>query len=547
MKTINLLFLLCFVALSSFAQKVDLDREYIKIKYINLPTEPILDAAFRTYSVIANNQEIAGAIEIHGFEKMRNEGTLNVDIKTSGIIIDNVEIKKREKENKDKEGNVTSISRYYKPVISYHTVGSFSVKNASGKSYSSNQGSNKNYKGKEYNSYTKASQYYKNNSGVLRDKFTRQFISDMKNTVNRSLNKRFGYAPYVSNDLFWILDSKKNSEYEGHKKAAVDMKALLGEITNNEPIDVLKPKLQPIVDYFLSVIPKFSEDKKKHRKMKYASYYNIGRLYYHFDMPEKAIEFANKLIENDYDKSDGKKLIKQSERLKELFEINKVTSRHFSVETVDNSFAENTNTNEDTQMQINEVSSLKKVYFDAFVITKTGEKIEGKVETVTSGDVDEATIRLPFINKYIKLYILNDDDDDVTMKKFYAKDVNAASINNVAFESVYFTAAGKEQSQGNVVDLDAAFKGASSRFCKVIYKSDKIGVYAFQNELILKKPADKKASSTSSLGYIMAFKKKLSKYIGNCEELVSQVKAGEFENTEDSLTQLAKEYTENCK
>jgi hypothetical protein len=143
---------------------------------------------------------------------------------------------------------------------------------------------------------------------------------------------------YVSNDLFWILDSKKNSEYDGHKKALADMKTLLGEISSEEPLDELKPKLQPIVDYFESVIPKFTDvKKKKHRKMRYASYYNIGRLYYYFDMPDKAIEYANKLIENDYDKSDGKKLIKKSERLKELFEINKLASRHFSVDTVNNS------------------------------------------------------------------------------------------------------------------------------------------------------------------------------------------------------------------
>ncbi len=338
MKKINLLFLVCLIAFSSFAQKVDLDREYIKIKFTNLPTEPILDAELRTYSVTANDQEIADNIKIYGFEKRNSESSLTVDIRTEGIIIDNVDIKKREKVNKDKDGKVTSINRYYKPVISYHTVGSFSVQNASGKSFTSNQGSKKMHQGKEYNSYSKASQYYKNNSEVLKDKFTNQFLSDMKNTVNKALNKRYGYAPYVSNDLFWILDSKKNSEYDGHKKALADMKTLLGEISSEEPLDELKPKLQPIVDYFESVIPKFTDvKKKKHRKMRYASYYNIGRLYYYFDMPDKAIEYANKLIENDYDKSDGKKLIKKSERLKELFEINKLASRHFSVDTVNNS------------------------------------------------------------------------------------------------------------------------------------------------------------------------------------------------------------------
>jgi len=335
MKVSYLLSLLFFISVSSYAQKVDLDKEYIKIKYTNLPTEPILDAAIRTYSVTANNQEVADNIKIHGFEKMKAEGTINIDIKTEGVIIDNVEINKREIVKKDKKGKVISVKKFYKPVISYHTVGSFSVQNTSGKPFTSNQGRKKYHAGKEYTSYSSASQYYKNNSEVLKDKFNTQFVLDLKNTINKALNKRYGYAPYVANDVFWILDSKKNPEYDGHKKALADMKMLLAKITYEEPIEGLKPELQPIVDYFLSVIPKFTDTKKKHRKMRYASYLSISKLYYYFDMPDKTIEYATKLIENDYDKSDGKKLIKKAEKLKKMFELNKVKSRHFEVVTTD--------------------------------------------------------------------------------------------------------------------------------------------------------------------------------------------------------------------
>ena len=38
-----LLAILILGVVASYAQKVDLDREYIKVKYTNLPTEPILD------------------------------------------------------------------------------------------------------------------------------------------------------------------------------------------------------------------------------------------------------------------------------------------------------------------------------------------------------------------------------------------------------------------------------------------------------------------------------------------------------------------------
>ena len=199
-------------------------------------------------------------------------------------------------------------------------------------------GNKQTHKGSEYNSYSKASNYYKNNSSNLKDKFQREFVSGSIRQINRTLNQRYGYEPYVANELFWILDSKKNSDYDGHQKALADIKTMLGKISHDAPLDVLHKELDPIVAYFESVVPNYTElKKKKHRKMRYASYYNIGQLYYHFDMPDKALEYANKVIENDYDKKDGKRLIKDVEALKKAFEVNKVTTRHFPVVTVDNS------------------------------------------------------------------------------------------------------------------------------------------------------------------------------------------------------------------
>ena len=141
-----------FIALTNYAQKVDLDREYIKVKYTNLPTQPILDDNFRTYHVSSNNARVANEIKIFGFEKLNNEGTLSVDINIGNIIIDNVEIKKREKVNKDKDGNVTSTERFYTPIISYTTNGSYQIENSQGKPLSFGLGSSSNsHKGNEYN------------------------------------------------------------------------------------------------------------------------------------------------------------------------------------------------------------------------------------------------------------------------------------------------------------------------------------------------------------------------------------------------------------
>ena len=132
MKRIALLLMVGFVTLSSYGQKVDLDRHYIKVKYTNLPTEPILEESFRTYSVESNNRRVADKIKVYGFEKLSQEATINVDINIGRVIVNGVEISKREKVNKDKDGKVTSTDRFYTPVITYTTSGGYKVANSQG-------------------------------------------------------------------------------------------------------------------------------------------------------------------------------------------------------------------------------------------------------------------------------------------------------------------------------------------------------------------------------------------------------------------------------
>ena len=553
MKKISILFLLCLTSLFSYSQKlkVDLDRETLRVNYVKLPTKPVLDFNDRTFSIKANGpkaMQLEDNIIIQGFEKVNAGGTIDVQIDVENVLIDKVDIVKREVVKKDKDGKVTSRTYYYKPVISYTTRGFYYTKDQTGNTGRNRLGKSGNsFTGKEYSRYRAAQDYYNNNKYTFKNNFTKKFTRDIINTINNTLNRKYGYVVANKSTILWILDSKKNPEYKAHKKALADIREAFSEMKFDRPVDNIKEKIKPIVAYFESVIPKYNEVKpKKHRKMRYASFYNIAEMYYYLDMPDEAIIYARKIIDNNYDKKDGERMIKSCNRLKEQFKKNKINTRHFPVETIDNRHSERREGGEQVIEEKPIENSVKKVFLEAYLVTKKNDTIDGSVQTLVSEGTDESDVKIPSINKYVKLLVLNDGDDNVSVKKYYAKDVKSLVINNVLFESVYFTSAGKEQASGNVVNLDNTFKGASSHFCRVIYKSDKIGVYAFQNELVLKKPADKKGSSTSSMGYVIAFKKKLSKYVQDCKELVSQIKDGEFQNTADSLGQLAKEYTENC-
>ena len=86
--------------------------------------------------------------------------------------------------------------------------------------------------------------------------------------------------------------------------------------------------MQPLIEYFDSLKVKYKDDNKPCRKMRYSAYYNLAVIYLMLDQPEKTIIEAQKLIANDYDKSDGKGLITQANRLIESFKISKLNTRH---------------------------------------------------------------------------------------------------------------------------------------------------------------------------------------------------------------------------
>jgi hypothetical protein len=62
--------------------------------------------------------------------------------------------------------------------------------------------------------------------------------------------------------------------------------------------------------------------------MRYSAYYNLAVIYLMLDEPEKAIAESEKLIANDYDKSDGKGLIERANKLIASFKAAKTNSTH---------------------------------------------------------------------------------------------------------------------------------------------------------------------------------------------------------------------------
>lgn len=336
MKKLLFLSLMIMVGWGS-AQSVDLDRHYVRVESIHLPSVFIEDINKRTYRVSTNvyelqRDDILNNIVIAGFKKVAENASIDIDVQIQPLSVNEIKISEKVHEVKDKDGKVKQRHYFYYGYMRYRTEGNVNVKNnVNGKEYSISLGEGGSYHSPEFKTRSEATEYMSVNRNNLVEKYQREFISKSIENVRSRLNNTYGYPIYNNPVLFWIMDSRRHPENDAHAAALEKIKNLLGKIKAEESIEVLKSELKPIEDYFLGVIPKYTGKKRAERKVRYASFYNLGKLYTVFEMPDKAIEMAKKLEENDYDKSDAKDIIEAAEDLKKRLEINKTKTKHFKI------------------------------------------------------------------------------------------------------------------------------------------------------------------------------------------------------------------------
>lgn len=371
--TIFVLFLSVFCAK---AQKVDLDRFYFGVKYQILPTEPVpfekrtfsskvkLGGALQTY---VNPTSVNDAINIIGWKKVEGNGTVDIEFNLEDFVEKGVTPATRIDEQKDKDGKVISRKEYYYVVAKYATRGYAKIsgpitpkqvsekqiaeekakeasvasnrflKNAvvkkdtsapkASQGYDLNFNKELEYKSKEYTESSAAMKDFYLNKSAIRDQTLRGFADTSLNSLTYNINTTYGFKPKSDNEILWILDAK-NDEGKTQIEAIQAVKALFADMKADEPIDELKSNMQPLIEYFDSLKTKYTEDNKPSRKMRYSAYYNLAVIYLMLDQPEKAIAESEKLIANDYDKSDGKAMIEKANKLIASFKAAKTNTTH---------------------------------------------------------------------------------------------------------------------------------------------------------------------------------------------------------------------------
>lgn len=388
---VTLFFLFLFFNQTIKAQKVDLDKERAKIFYVQLPQHPILNKKDRTYSIESNIPEFKKRIKLHGFTKIKNNGKIKFKIEVDELLSTPIEISKTIEDKKDKNGKVISTSTFYSSSIDFILKGRWFVNIEGEKSYNYPIEYKKKLKSKQTSNLDYTKKYFKINYEALAKNFKKDFLKKEISHLNYTWNHSYGYKTQSREEIFWILDSKKNPDTKNHKRQFNRIKEVFGRVKANSPITKTHTQyLDNFEQYFNDITKKYAEDKKKHRKMRYSSYYNLAKLYYNFDMPDKAIKYANLLIENGYDKSDGRKIIKKANKLKELFTKNEISSTHFYVKTIDTLTYHSKKQSQEKTVATN--SALKKPRV-------TSKKIDNSVYALSGNEITD--------NKVIKKIIDN--------------------------------------------------------------------------------------------------------------------------------------------
>jgi hypothetical protein len=341
MKT--MLTLMAFAAMTTaFAQKVDLDAEKFTYTYRDYPTDP-LPADYVTYSVTydasgstkneISESEIVDKLVLQGFKRLDKGAHLQITVQFNSLIFNASQVKERFDVQKDKNGKETGRTYFYWVELAYSMTGYAQMKDYKGNIvYKSSLGGNYSYRTSEYNSYKAASDYFNNNKDALRGNFIRERVQNSIADLSRTLSDKYGFPVRSGRDELWILDSKSHPEYDGHKKALKTVQEVMKTMSPDQSVAEIKEQLKPTIEYFESLKTKYNKDDKRERKMRYASWFNLGKIYLYLDDMDAAIKEAEGLIKNDYDPKDGKRMIEEAQRVKAIFNKNKANTRHFPIE-----------------------------------------------------------------------------------------------------------------------------------------------------------------------------------------------------------------------
>lgn len=341
-------FFIAILLLSSLfanAQKIDLDRHNFNFRYRWLPMNPLSDD-IKTYSVrvrnnsgnTASERDIAEQIRLEGFAKTQNErGDLTLELNLGSLYFEGANLRSRKDEKKDKDGKVTSTTIYYwmETYYSYEANARvYNEKRGGNSILTDNYNRRDLYKTSESTNSQAVSDDFNRKREEIRRNMLNDFTSRSINTFIQTINREFGYPIFSERLNFWKMDNPKHPENAKH----IDMCMLAGRIIesfrgDDELTDRVFKDISPAIDYFKSIPQRYKSNDKNDRKLRYSAFFNLMTIYYCLDDMDNALRYADALIANDFDTSDGKAMVQKANAVRDAFSRTRINVRQFRRES----------------------------------------------------------------------------------------------------------------------------------------------------------------------------------------------------------------------
>ncbi|MGB8191295.1 MAG: hypothetical protein WCF67_05210 [Chitinophagaceae bacterium] len=329
----------------SNGDKVNLDKFSFTASYRDLPRNA-LDTSYHTYSVSIDygyitrlamrRNEMEDQVVMEGWRKLPYDAHVQIKIKFEDLIIQGSEVKERVEVLKDKNGKETGKKTSYTVEVAYTFGAQARLTDYKGRFIDNvvlaSRDTRRVHQSEEFSSSAEAKLYSKLGLVLLTSTLTKQSMNNAISNLSNMLTSNYGYPERVVGDFFWVVNSRKHPEYENHQRAWGNFKRAITYMSPNEPLDEVKQMMQPVIEYYNKAIKTYSSDSKGDKKMRYASHYNLAKIYWYLDDPDAAMREATELIINGYDAKDGRSLEAGATDLKMLMRQSRIYSRHFKMQ-----------------------------------------------------------------------------------------------------------------------------------------------------------------------------------------------------------------------
>lgn len=345
MKTRLLLSGLLLAATVSAQRNVDLDKFSISAQYRALPQIQI-DTTYRTFNVeiettrlmqpLLNTISPEKSVWIDGWRKLDRDGHIRIKIRFEDILPESVSTKERIETIKNRNGQITGTRTYYSQEVIYTFQANAILEDYRGMNLEERMLANRNnkmvYRSPEFAIKTVADGYFALNSISIAQDLFRRNVQNAVNNLSNQLTRDYGYQTVTSTDIMWIVGSRKDAEYDDHRKAFQIVSDAFFRMSADKPTDEIRVMLQPAIDYFNKIKRVYNGKSKRERKLRYASYYNLAVIYYYLDDPMAMMNEAKGLRLNDYDTGDATGFEHSATNLKNVLQINNMNTRHFPID-----------------------------------------------------------------------------------------------------------------------------------------------------------------------------------------------------------------------